>query len=148
MDLSWLKWPLVILVVVGVFWLLSSGGISFMYSRFTQGTPGQDAEADTRNEARLTTLGSFLMKTLRYEKAEEVITTAIERYPQGKNVLLNQYRLCELLEKRNANQEAVELLEYLMSINAHELDHRVPINDTLRLRADKLIEMHEIREGR
>jgi tetratricopeptide (TPR) repeat protein len=144
MDLSWLKWPIVILIVVGGLWLISSSGIRFMYNRFTQATPGQNSEQDARDERGLTNLGNFLMKTLRYDKAEHVMQTAVERYPEGKNVLLNQYRLVKLAEKRGDYENAVLLLEYLIQVNANEMDERVPPNDNLRLRADTLRETQEL----
>ena len=68
MDLSRFKWPIIILVVIGVFWLFSSAGINFMHKKFTSVTPGQDAKVDQANEKGLSTLGGFLIKTFRYEK--------------------------------------------------------------------------------
>lgn len=144
MDLSWLKWPLIILAVVGALWLLSSGGTAYMYNRFSA-DPGEDEVLARRYESGLTNLGNFLLKTLRYEEAEEVIRSAVEKYPNGKNVYLNWYRLAKLAEKRGAYEESVRILEGLMREDANAFDKRVPPYDNLRLRADSLIETHDLR---
>ena len=52
MDLSRLKWPLIVALVVGVGWLLSEGGVNHMHKKFTSVAPGQDANADEMNEAQ------------------------------------------------------------------------------------------------
>lgn len=144
MDLSWLKWPSIILVVVLVAWLLGSAGVNFMFNKFTADEPGQNADVDKRNEAGLTKLGNYLMKTLRYSKAEEVIQTAVDKYPTGENYWLNVYRLVRLAEKRGDYQRAVDLLEYLIANEAPTKDESIPVVENLRARADKLIEVHEL----
>lgn len=144
MDLSWLKWPSIVLVVFLVFWLLSSGGVEFMHSKFTQATIGEDPAVDKRNEAGLTGLGNYLMKTLRYTKAEKIIQEAVDNYPSGANVLLNQYRLVRLYEKREAYEDAAELLQYLIDIDAPAQNKHIPEVDVLQARLDKLIEVHEL----
>ena len=90
MDLSGLKWPIIIVVVVGVGWLLSSGGTNYMYKNFTTAEVGADPARDKTDEAGLSRLGGFMLKTFRYEKAEEVFATAVSRYPDGANVWYNQ----------------------------------------------------------
>lgn len=145
MNLSWLKWPIVGLVVLGAFWLVSSGGVNYMYNNFTRDTPGVDAAKDASNEAGLTRLGNFLLKTLRYDMAEKTLRTAVERYPQGANVYLNYYRLVKLAEKRGDYREAVAILEDLIALDAHARDDRVPPNENLRMRADTLAEVHEMK---
>jgi tetratricopeptide (TPR) repeat protein len=144
MDLSWMKWPLIVGVVFLVFWLLSSAGVNFMYSKFTAGTPGADAAVDTRNEAGLTKLGNYLMKTLRYSKAEEVIQKAVDTYPQGANYWLNVFRLVRLAEKREDYQHAVDLLQYLIQNDAPGKNPHIPQIENLEARMQKLIEVHEL----
>lgn len=144
MDLSWLKWPSIVLVVFLVFWLLSSGGVEFMHARFTAATISENPAVDKRNEAGLTSLGNYLMKTLRYSKAEKIIQEAVDNYPTGENVLLNQYRLVRLAEKREDYAHAAELLQYLIDIDAPSLNKHIPESDVLQARLDKLIEVHEL----
>ena len=48
-------------------------------------------------------------------------------------------------EKQSKWRQAVNLLETLIQFDAHSYDPRVPERDNLRLRADKLIEMYELR---
>ncbi|MDX9972054.1 MAG: tetratricopeptide repeat protein [FCB group bacterium] len=144
MDLSWLKWPSIVLVVFLVFWLLSSGGVEFMHSKFTAATIGMDPAVDKRNEAGLTSLGNYLMKTLRYSKAEKIIQETVDNYPSGENVLLNQYRLVRLYEKREAYEDAAELLQYLIDIDAPSLNKHIPVVEVLEARLQKLIEVHEL----
>lgn len=144
MDLSRLKWPIIILVVVGAGWLTSSGGVNYMYNNFTKAEPGAEPARDKSDEAGLSRLGGFVLMTFRYEKAEEIFSTAITRYPGGANLWYNQYRLAKCKEKLEKYAEAVELLEGLIAADASSSDPRVPGADILRPRTDKLIEVHEI----
>ena len=146
MDLSRFKWPIIILVVIGVFWLFSSAGINFMHKKFTSVTPGQDAKVDQANEKGLSTLGGFLIKTFRYEKGFEVLTDASTMYPQGANFWYNQYRMAKCLEKMDRISEALAILDQLHADNIHALDDRVPSQDVLKLRIDKLQEVHGLGE--
>ena len=146
MDLSRFKWPVILIVVIALIWLCTSGGVSFMYKGLLKHTPGQDAAKDATNEASLTRLGGFLIKTLRYKRAETVVTTAVQRYPTGRNVYYNHYRLAKCAEKRGNYRGAVNVLEKLIMINANSKDKRVPTNQTLRLRSDKLKETYGIGE--
>lgn len=144
MDLSFLKWPAIIAVVVGLGWLGSSGGVNYMYNKFTAHTPGQNAQQDEVDEAGLSRLGGYCLKLFKYEKAMMIFETAIERYPEGKTVLYNKYRMVKCAEKLERYQTAVDIMYELMDLNASAIDDRVPDNDNLRLRAEKLIEMHEL----
>jgi tetratricopeptide (TPR) repeat protein len=145
MDLSGLKWPMIILLVVGIGWLLSSGGTNYMFNNFTKAEVGADPARDKTDEGGLSRLGGFMMKTLRYEKAEEIFSVAMDRYPSGANFWYNQYRLVTCKEKLEKYREAADLLEGLIQANANAIDSRVPETGNLRLRADKLIEVHELR---
>ena len=145
MDLSRLKWPLAIIIVVAVVWLGSDQGVSWAESRLSQTVPGENAEADLRAEAGLSRLGGVLMRTFRYTRAEQVFEKALSRYPSGPNNLYNTYRLAKAKEKQGKYADAVRLLEQLMRANAHATDPRVANNDILRLRTDKLIEVHDVR---
>lgn len=145
MDLSGLKWPLIIIVVLGIGWLASSGGVNYMHNNFTSATPGQDAQRDTVDEAGLTRLANYLLYLWRYDKAEEVLLAALTRYgPNGQNYHVNTYRLALVYEKQRRYQEAYNVLQDLIAIDAQQYDNRVPNRDNLALRAQKLKEIHEL----
>jgi tetratricopeptide (TPR) repeat protein len=148
MDLSQLKWPLIAAVVVLGAWLISDPGVDYMYSRFTREAPGADPERDKVNEAGLSRLGGFLLKTFRYQRAQEVFQRSLQLFPEGENALYNQYRLAKCAEKLNNPQEAIRLLRELRAMDAHSMDERVPHGDNLKLRADKLMELHDLGELR
>ncbi|MEA3366307.1 MAG: hypothetical protein U9Q79_11770 [Candidatus Hydrogenedentes bacterium] len=146
MDLSRFKWPIIILLVIGVFWLLSSPGINFLHKKFTSVTPGEDAKMDKAAEAGLSRLGGFLIKTFRYEKGFQVLTDASTMYPEGANYWYNQYRMAKCLEKMDRVNEALQILDGLYAENIHAVDERVPPRDVLKLRIDKLQEVHGLGE--
>ncbi|HQH52842.1 MAG TPA: hypothetical protein PKY01_10490 [Candidatus Hydrogenedentes bacterium] len=148
MDLSRFKWPIIILIVIGVFWLLSSPGINFLHKKFTSVKPGEDAKVDKATEAGLSRLGGFLIKTFRYEKGYEVLTDACNMYPEGvgANYWYNQYRMAKCLEKMDRVREALQILDFLYANDIHAVDERVPPQDVLKLRLDKLQEIHGLGE--
>lgn len=143
MDLSKLKWPIIIFLVVLVVWLTTDPGVDFMYAHYRR-DPGDDAKRAERYEAGLSRLGGFLLTTLRYQKAEYVFQDVLELYPEGKNFWFNLYRLARVEEKLGKYPQAVEILRMLMAENAHAKDGRVPHNDVLKPRRDKLIAVHEL----
>jgi deoxyhypusine synthase len=143
MDLSWAKFPIIIAVVLGIGWLGTSGGVNYMHNKFAVEAT-EDAEQNKLNEAGLTRLASFLLKTFRYEKADEVLSDAINFYPEGKNALWNQYRLAKAKEKQAKYQETIMLLAQLKNMEAFSYDDRIPDTETLQLRIDKLAETHEL----
>lgn len=146
MDLSGLKWPIIIVVVVGIGFLASSPGIDYMVTKFTTAVPGADPERDKIDEAGLTRVGGYCMYLFQYEKAMTIMDMAIQRYgANGANYWFNRYRIVKCLEKAGRYQEAKDLLEELISSNAKELDKRVPNNDNLRQRAAKLTAVHELK---
>lgn len=142
MDLTWLKWLVIILVVVGVGWLFTSGGINYMDKKFSG--PAADPEMAKVNEAGLSKLGGFLLGTFRYDRARDVFERAIHTYPQGDNALYNYYRLVKCYEKLGRYRDAADTLGYLSNIDAHTKDDRVPESSNLDLRRAKLIEVHEL----
>lgn len=145
MDLSGLKWPLIILVIVAVGWLGSSGGVNYMVNNFTKATPGADAQRDKIDEAGLTRVAGYLMMLLRWERSKDVLETVINRYGNnGANYWYNMYRLAKCYEKLGRYQEAYNILRDLAKINAHQYDDRVPEFDNLNLRANKLKEVHNL----
>ncbi|GMU92255.1 MAG: hypothetical protein AMXMBFR4_13130 [Candidatus Hydrogenedentota bacterium] len=146
MDLSRLKWPLIIAIVVGGGWLVTDGGVRYMHGKFTEGEVGVDPKRDEMNEAGLTRLAGFLIKTFRYASAEKVILDALNRYPQGKNALFNEYRLAKCVEKQGDYAQCVAILQRLRDIDAHSYDDRIPERNVLQLRIDKLGETHELGE--
>ncbi len=146
MDLSGLKWPLIILIVALVVWLGSSGGVNYMVNNFTKSTPGADPQRDKVDEAGLTRVAGYLMFLLRWERAKDVLETVINRYGNsGANYWYNMYRLAKCYEKLGRYQEAYNILRDLAQINAHQYDERVPEFDNLNLRANKLKEVHDLR---
>lgn len=145
MDLSGLKWPLIIAVIVLVGWLFTSGGVNFMIKNFTESTPGADAEQDKIDEAGLSRVGGYLLYLWRWDKAAEVFQTALDRYPQGANAWYNYYRLARCHERKGRYQETFNILNQLISVDAHKIDERVPHIDNLRLQAKKLQELHELK---
>ncbi len=145
MDLSGLKWPLIILVIVVIGWLGSSGGVNYMVNNFTKATPGADAQRDKVDEAGLTRVAGYLMMLLRWERSKDVLETVINRYGNtGANYWYNMYRLAKCYEKLGRYQEAYNILRDLAQLNAHQYDDRVPEFDNLNLRANKLKEVHNL----
>jgi len=145
MDLSGLKWPLIILVIVAIGWLGSSGGVNYMVNNFTKAPPGVDAQRDKVDEAGLTRVAGYLMMLLRWERSKDVLETVINRYGNnGANYWYNMYRLAKCYEKLGRYQEAYNILRDLAQLNAHQYDDRVPEFDNLNLRANKLKEVHNL----
>jgi DNA phosphorothioation-dependent restriction protein DptG len=143
MDLSGLKWPVIIIVVVAIGWLASSGGVNWMVSNFSKATPGQDPKRDITDEAGLSKVGGYLMYLFKYEKAYEVMNLALQRYGNtGKNYWYNKYRMVKCLEKMARYQDAYNILRELEGYNAQQYDDRVPNTDVLRARAAKLKEVN------
>lgn len=146
MDLSGLKWPIIILLIIGIAWLASSSGVNYMVRNFTKSVPGQDAQRDKVDEAGLTRVAGYLMFLLRWEYAKNVLELCIQRYgDKGANYWYNMYRLAKCYEKLGRYQEAYNILKDLAQINAHQYDSRVPEPENLSLRAGKLKEVHELR---
>lgn len=146
MDLSKLKWPIIIGVIILIGILISEPGLNYAFNKLCEYSPGTDPEQDKKNEANLSSLGGFMLKTFRYGKAQSVFQEAINRYPEGTWVLYNQYRLAKCAEKLNDPAEAVRLLRELEQMDAHAVDPRIPEAANLKLRADKLMEMHGLGE--
>lgn len=146
MDLSGLKWPVIILVLVGIFWLGTSGGVNYMVSRYTSHVAGQNPLQDATDEAGLTRVGLYLVSTLQFAKAAYVIQLALDRYGQnGANYWINVYRLATCMDRLGQYQRAYDLLQILIGANAEQYDERIPNVDVLRARAAKLKEVHELR---
>ena len=146
MDLSRLKWPLIIIVVVGVGWLLTDGGVRYLRAKFTEGEVGVDPKQDEFNEAGLTNLAGFLIKTFRYAPAEQVLLDAMERYPEGKNFLYNKYRLAKCVEKQGRFENASNTWRRSATWTRTSTTIACPKIDVLNLRIDKLAETHELGE--
>jgi tetratricopeptide (TPR) repeat protein len=143
MDLTWLKWVVIVVVVGGGIWIFTSGGIGFMESKFSR--PASTPEAERVNEAGLSKLGGFLLMTIRYDRAGDVFEKAVGHYPQRANVYYNYYRLVKCYEKTGRYQRAADVLGDLARLNAHALDERVPESSNLEFRRNRLIEVHELR---
>ena len=148
MDLTFLKWPIIILVIVGLGWFATSGGMNYIHKQCTKAQVGEDPAKDKRDEARLSRCGGFLLLSFRAQKADGFFKTAIDRYPQGANVWCNKYRMVKCAEKAKQYQRAVNILQGLMNANAHSIDSRVPENANLKLRMDKHKEMYGLGEMR
>lgn len=149
MDLSFLKWPILILVIVGGGWLVSEGGINYMINRFSQGTVGQDEARDRTNELGLSRIAGFLIFTFRYEKADQVLSHLTTRHTPdtgAQHYWHNLYRLALCKERLGRQDQAVMILRNLAHANAHQYDDRVPGYEVLRLRAERLMEAHGLGE--
>lgn len=144
MDLSKVKWVVIIAIVVGGGWLATEGGVNWAFKRATSGTPGESESADATSEATLTRYGGFLMSTFRYERAKEFYTEAITRFPDGKNRYWNRYQLARCEDKLGNFQNEVDLLYSLYEIDADQYDERIPGVNELQLRIQKLVEVHEL----
>jgi len=144
MDLSKVKWVVIIAIVVGGGWLATEGGINWAFKRATSGTPGESESADKINEATLTRYGGFLLATFRYEKAAKFYSEAISRFPNGANRYWNRYQLARCEDKLENYQNEVNLLYSLYEIDADQYDERIPGVDELQLRIQKLVEVHEL----
>ena len=145
MDLSFLKWPVIGIVVVGGCWLLSSGGVNFMYKQFTAEVPGMSQTKDEANEAGLSKLAGYSMAIFQYERAQHIYNEALNRFPNGKNHWWNIYQLARCEEKLEHYQASVDLLRKLIAGDAVTHDDRVSNNDALRLRIEKLVEMYDLK---
>jgi len=145
MDLSGLKWPLIIAAVVGLGWLFTSGGVNWMYNGFTAASPGVDLAQDTRDEAGLTKLGSYTYHIWKWRSCINILETSIARYGEtAPNYWFNLERLSTCYERIGDYQTSVDILQQLIQANAHEYDERVGNFDNLSLRVAKLKEMYEI----
>lgn len=144
MDLSFVKWPILIVVVGSLGFFLSPPGIDYMYSRITSEAPGVDPKRDAANEASLTRLGGLVLTTFRYERAAEIYRAAVKRYPDGKNNLYNWYQLARCYEKQEKFAEAVDILVMLRDKDADTQDERIPSPTQLEHRIQKLIELHQL----
>lgn len=145
MDLSGLKWPLIIVVILGIGWLGSSGGVEWMIKQSTKAVPGADAAQDVKDEARLSKVAGYVMMLWRYEKAAEVMNTSFDRYGKtGANYWHNAYRMVKCQEKMGDYQAAYDILNELLAAQAWKIDPRVPDFDNLNLRASKLKELYEL----
>ena len=145
MDLSGLKWPVVIAVLVGLGWLFTSGGVNWMYGSFTEASPGIDEQQDLRDEAGLTKLASYTYHLWKWETTIQIIETCAERYGDwGPNYWFNLERLSTCYERIGDYQTSYDILQDLMNADAHEIDSRVGNFDNLSMRAAKLKEMYEL----
>lgn len=144
MDLSFLKWPIVILVIGSLGFLISSPGIEYVYGKATAGTVGADPEADTANEATLSRLAGLELATFRYKRASEIYDAALKRFPNGKNSWHNWYQLARCFEKLEQFDKAVDILVMLRDENADKQDERVASPTQLDARIQKLVEVHEL----
>ena len=145
MDLTFLKWPFIIALVVLAGWLLSNGGVNYMYGNFIDDPVGVSAEKDAANESGLSRLGGYCLRLFKYDKAMVIFQTALERYPEGNHRWYNQYRMAKCAEKMGNPAQAVSLLQVLIAANASQFDNRVPTNENLQLRVEKLIEVNDLR---
>ena len=144
MDLSKLKWVLIAAIVIGGGWLVTEGGVNWVYKNATEASPGTDPEKDKIDESTLSRYGGFLLATFRYEKAKKFYQSSIDRYPDGDKLWWNYYQMARCEEKLYNYQRAADILHMLWTEDADQYDERVPNQATLRLRLDKLVEVHDL----
>jgi len=145
MDISKIVWPLVIVAVLGLGWLVTEGGVNYQFKKYNEGATGTDPEKDALQEKGLSKLAGFLMTTFRYQKAADTYNAAIDRFPNGENVWWNSYQLARCQEKLKNFDEAVRLLVFIRDQDGDSHDERIPGFDNLNLRIQKLVETHEIK---
>jgi len=157
MDLSRLKWPVIIVVVGGLSWLMTAGGNAWLENRLLSYEPGESAELDKANEQALSNLAGWYIRTFRHEKGIEILEETGERYPNGKNYYHNLYRRSRAHEvlgdasadrtvQENQYGSALEILSFLINNNVHQLDERVPETSLLQHRYDAIAETSGIGE--
>lgn len=144
MDLSKLKWVIIAAIVIGGGWLVTEGGINWVYDNATKEAPGADPDKDKTDENTLSRYGGFLMATFRYEKAKKFYQSAIDRYPEGDNLWWNYYRMARCEERLYNYQRAADILHMLWTENANQHDERVDDQPTLKRRLDTLIEFNDL----
>ena len=144
MDLSKLKWVFIAAIVICGGWLVTEGGINWVYNNATEANPGTDPEKDKINESTLSRYGGFLLTTFRYEKAKKFYQSAIDRYPDGDKLWWNYYQMARCEEKLYNYQRAADILHMLWTEDADQYDERVPDRATLKLRLDKLVEINDL----
>lgn len=142
MDLSFLKWPVIIGVVVFVGWMMSSGGVNYFYKNYASAETGVDDKEDVRNEAGLSRIGGYSFMLFKYNQALGIFDFTVQKYPNGKNVWYNMYRMVRCAEKLEDYKKAKVLLDALINMDAHALDERVPVTENLKLRKEKLVEIY------
>lgn len=144
MDLTWLKWLVIIALIFGIGWAVTDGGINYAYKKATSGEIGVNPDVDQTKETTLTRYAGFLLATFRYEKAKKFYTAAITNFPAGKNRYWNRYQLARCEEKLKNWQNAADVLYQLHQVDANQYDHRVPNQATLKLRIEKLVQVHDL----
>ena len=144
MDLSKLKWVLIAAIVIGGGWLVTEGGVNWVYKKATEATPGTNPEKDKIDESTLSRYGGFLLSTFRYEKAKKFYQSAIDRYPDGDKLWWNYYQMARCEEKLYNYQRAADILHMLWTEDADQYDERVPGRPRLKLRLDTLIELNDL----
>ena len=144
MDLSKLKWVIIAAIVIGGGWLVTEGGINWVYDNATKEAPGADPDKDKTDENTLSRYGGFLLATFRYEKAKKFYQSAIDRYPEGDNLWWNYYQMARCEEKLYNYQRAADILHMLWTEDADQHDERVPDRATLRRRLDNMIEINDL----
>ena len=144
MDLSKLKWVLIAAIVIAGGWLVTEGGVNWVYKKATEATPGTNPEKDKIDESTLSRYGGFLLSTFRYEKAKKFYQSAIDRYPDGDKLWWNYYQMARCEEKLYNYQRAADILHMLWTEDADQYDERVPGRPRLKLRLDTLIELNDL----
>jgi len=143
MDLSKVKWIVIVAVLLGLGWILfTDSGKDFLYKRYTESTPGVDAAQDAKDEKGLSRLAGLLFRTFRYEDAANVLDTATKRYPDGDMFYINSYTLARCEENLENYQAAVDILLMLRDEGAPFIDDRVPSSEIIERRMQQLVEMH------
>jgi hypothetical protein len=158
MDLTFLKWPLIIIIVGALIWLFTDGGLNWMESSLLAKPYGEDAQVDETTEARMSKLAGYLNRTFRSERADQLLIVCAERFPDGKNYYNNLYRRARIHErlgntKSNPDDQlvhfnnALDFLYILIDDDAHTIDERVPPINALRRRATDIAERNSLGEA-
>ena len=145
MDLSKVKWIVLIAVIVGIVYFMTGPGVNSAYNNATKATVGENPDRDAIDEATLSKYGGYLTLMLRHERSEEFYTTAIDRYGQdGKNFSLNTYKRARCYQKLNKYKESADDLFFLWTEDGDSHDERVPDNYNIQSQLAKLIELFDL----
>ena len=145
MDLSKVKWVVIIAVIAVIIYFLTGPGVNSAYNNATKTAVGIDPKRDSTDEATLSKYGGYLTTMLRYEKSEKFYTAAIDRYGQeGKNFWLNIYKRARCRQKLNKYQESADDLFFLWMKDGNSQDKRVPNNYNIKSQLVLLIGLQDL----
>lgn len=138
--------PLIVIVLLAIgggIFMLTGPGVDKAYKSATAAMPGNDPEQDKTDEEILSNYGGYMMTMLRYDKAKQFYTAAVDRYgTDGANYWYNVFQIAQIEEEQENYEKAVSLFYQLWQQDGDQYDERVPNRDILKGRISKLIEVN------